>query len=398
MTRVACPTGLTAWLVSRYADVREILGGAERFSSRPGQVVHLMAHADPERPIGKGEFTRMDGPDYQRFRRHMGPEVSSPRRLAKLRPLVRAAVDERIGALADAGPPADLYQDFAIPVTTASFGGLVGVPYADRDLFHRAASGVFSDVTDQVQLAAAVRPLQGYLFELVRRRRIEPEDDALSRMVARAPSAEPPFSDVELVAMSAVMLVAGFDSTATALAHGVLALLTDPDQWARLRDDPSLVPGTVEEMVRLFGGGAGIVREATTDTGIGGHPVAEGDYIILAIQSANHDPEAFDDPGRLDVARDAEGHLGFGHGTHQCFGQQTARLELTVALEALARRVPSPRLAAPLADVPFKTGTSVVGPERVPVAKAGCPARRRGTPLGALTRGPARHERPGEPP
>ncbi|WP_407562330.1 cytochrome P450 [Streptomyces sp. 184] len=367
VTRVKCPTGLVAWLVTRYDDVREVLGDAERFSSRPGQAVHLMAHADPERPVGELEFSRMDGPDYQRFRQHMGPEVATPRRMAELRPLVQDLVDERLDALAAAGPPGDFYADFALPVTSAAIGALVGVPYADRELFHRAAAAVFSGATSRAELAEALKPLHTYLYKLVVTRRADPGDDALSRMIARGAAAPRPFTDAELVAISSTMLVTGFDTTATTMSHGLLTLLAHPAETDRLRADPSLIPSAVEEIVRFLGGGPGIVRQATRDTEIGGHPVAEGDYIVAAIQTADRDPGAFPEPDRLDVGRRPNKHLGFGYGTHQCFGQQTARLELTVTLETLLRRVPSLRLAVPAADVPFKTGTPVHGPAEVPV-------------------------------
>lgn len=367
VSRVKCPTGLTAWLVTRYADVREVLGDEGRFSNRAGQAIHLMAHADPNRPIGEGEFTRLDGPEYQRFRQHMAPELATPKRMAALRPMVQQIVDDRLDALATADPPVDFYTEFAIPITAAAIGGLVGVPPAQRELFETAATKVFTSTTTE-DVAAGVKPLQAYLYKLVLERRANPGDDAISRMSARSAASDRPFTDVELVAISATMLAAGFDTTATIMAHGLLALLAHPAEFDRLRQDFSLVPSAVEELVRFFGGAPGIVRQVTRDTEIGGHPVAEGDYIVAAIQVADRDPEAFDDPDRLDLGRRPNPHMGFGYGTHQCFGQQTARLELTVVLETLLRRVPSLRLATPLEDVPFKTGTPVFGPARVPVA------------------------------
>ncbi|MFG2050624.1 cytochrome P450 [Micromonospora sp. NPDC048935] len=366
VSRVRCPTGLTAWLVTRYADVRDVLGDADRFSSRAGQAIHLMAHADPDRPVGVGEFTRLDGPEYQRFRQHMAPELATPKRMATLRPIVQQIVDERLDALAAAGPPADFYTGFALPVTAATIGDLVGVPPGDRELFQNAATAVFTGTTKE-DLAAAVQPLHAYLYKMIVQRRANPGDDALSRMITRSAAGDRPFSDPELVAIAATMLAVGFDTTATVMSHGVLALLAHPAEFERLRADPTLVPGAVEELVRFFGGAPGIVRQVTRDTDIGGHPVAAGDYVVAAIQVADRDPEAFADPDRLDVGRRPNPHMGFGYGTHQCFGQQTARLELTVVLETLLRRVPSLRLAVPLEDVPFKTGTPVFGPAEVPV-------------------------------
>lgn len=367
VVRVKCPTGMRAWLVSRYADVREVLGDSERFSSRTGQVPHMMGHADPERPVRPGEFTRMDGAEYQRFRRHIGPEVGTPKRLAELRPRVEAIVAERIDALAAAGSAADFYGDFTVPVTTAAISGVVGVPYADRQLFHTAAAAVFSDITSEPQMAAAMQPLHGYLYQLVRARRADPQDDGVSRIIVRSEQSNEPFSDMELVAMCAVMLVAGFDTTATALAHGMFALLAHREQYARLQAEPALIPSAVEEIVRCFGGAAGIARQVTRDTRIGDTPVRAGEYVVVAIQAADRDPEQFADPDRIDVGRRISDHLGFGYGTHQCFGQQTARLELTVVLEQLVRRIPTLRLACPVQEVPFKANTPVIGPAAVPV-------------------------------
>ncbi|MFE6775203.1 cytochrome P450 [Streptomyces sp. NPDC057702] len=367
VVQVKCPTGMRAWLVSRYADVREVLGDAERFSSRTGQVPHMMGHADPQRPVLPGEFTRMDGAEYQRFRRHLAPEVGTPKRLTELRPRVEAIVDERIDALAAAGGRADFYGDFTVPVTTAAISGVVGVPYADRHLFHAAAGAVFSDVTSEAEMAAAMRPLHEYLYQLVRARRADPRDDGVSRIIARSEQGDEPFTEAELVSMCAVTLVAGFDTTATALAHGMFALLAHREQYARLRADPALIPGAVEEIVRCFGGAAGIARQVTRDTEIGGTPVRGGDYVVVAIQAADRDPEEFDDPDAIDVGRRMNGHLGFGYGTHQCFGQQTARLELTVVLEKLVQRIPSLRLACEVSEVPFKSHTPVIGPAAVPV-------------------------------
>lgn len=379
VTRVKCPTGITAWLITRYADVREVLGDSERFSSRPGQAAHVLAHMNPDRPVAEGEFTRMDGPAYQRFRHHLGPEIGMPRRLLELRPVVRQIVDERIDALAEAGRSAEFYGDFAVPVTTATIGGLLGVPYSDRGLFHDAAAAMFGSATSEKGIRASTEPLFRYVHGLVQDRRKNPGDDAISRMIGRSAASAEPFSDTELVMMSAGLLISGFDTTATTMTHGLLALLVDSRdsgmsgqsgqsrEWERLRADPSLIPAAVEEFARYFGGAAGLTREVTRDTEIGGHPLAKGDYVVLAVQTADRDPAVFEDPERLDVGRRPEGHLGFGYGPHQCVGQQTARLEMSVVLETLTRRIPSLRLAVDLADVPFKTGTPVVGPAALAV-------------------------------
>ncbi|MBA0049948.1 cytochrome P450 [Streptomyces sp. AJS327] len=368
LTRVRCPTGITAWLVSRYPDVREVLGDAERFSSRPGQAAHVLRHQDPQLPVMNGDFTRMDGPEYQRYRRHFGPEIGMPKRLAELRPEVRRITDERLDALGERGQEAEFYHEFAIPITTAVIAGLMGVPYSDRQLFHDAAAAMFASGTDEADIKRGTDPLFAYVHQLVRRRRADPGEDSISRMIERSAAADEPFTDHELMMMGASLLISGFDTTATVLTHSVLALLRHPEQWRRLLDDPGLVPNAVEELARFFGGSPGLTREVTRDTEIGGQPVAKGEFVVLAVQAADRDPHAFTDPDRLDVGRELGEHLGFGYGTHQCVGQQTARLEMTVALETLLRRVPSLRLGVPPEEIVFKSGTPVVGPAALPIA------------------------------
>ncbi|MFJ2674139.1 cytochrome P450 [Streptomyces sp. NPDC087525] len=368
VARVVGPTGIEAWLVTRYADVREVLGDPERFSNRSGQAAHVLADMPPDAPVTEGAFSRMDGAEHLRFRRILGPELSMIKRIEQLRPTVQRIVDERIDALGESAPPVDLYQQFAVPLTSTVIAELLGVPATDHPLFQKAGAALFTATSDPEQKAASFEALFGYLHTLVRRRRHEPGGDILSNLIERGDRSEQPFTDTELVATAAGLLVAGFDTTASMISYGVLALLHHPDQFAALRNDPALVPGAVEELVRFLGVGVGIMRVVTRDTEIGGQRVPAGDFVIAAIQSANHDPEQFPEADRLDVTRDAARHIGFGHGPHQCAGQQLARLELKTVLETLLRRIPSLRLAVPFEQIEFKTDTVVTGPTALPVA------------------------------
>lgn len=367
VTRVACPTGVQAWLVTRYADVREVLGDPRRFSNRPGTAAHVLLGFGGDGPVGEGEFPRMDGAEHLRFRRHMAPEISNMKRINQLRPLVRQIVNERLDALATAAPPVDLYAAFARPVTTAVIAALLGVPERDRVLFQQAAEALFASASSSADVAKAMEPLFQYLYGMVLTRRAEPGDDVLSRMIVRSDETDRPFTDMELVSMSAALLIAGYDTTASMISHGVLALLEHPGEFERLRDDPSLSARAAEELVRYLGVGAGLLREVAEDTEIAGQPVKAGDYVVLAVQSANRDPALYPDADRLDVGRASGAHLGFGHGPHQCVGQQLARLELATVLATLPRRMPSLRLAVPFDEIRFKVDTAVLGPVAVPV-------------------------------
>lgn len=367
VTKVSCPTGITAWLVTRYADVREVLGDAERFSNRAGQAGHIVAHMRPDRGLNEVDFSRMDGSEHRRFRRSLGPEMSRIARVEEFRPLVERIVEERIEAIAADGPPVDLYQQFAMPVTTSVIAELLAVPYEDREVFQHAAQRLFASGTSPEQMDQAVRPLFEYTYGLVARRRVDPGDDVLSRMLVRDDKSERPFSDLELATVAGGLLMAGFDTTASMIGHGVLALLQHPGQLDRLRADSSLLPRAADELVRYLGVGFGLLRITTRDTEIAGQPIAEGDYVVVALQSANRDPELYADPDTFDVGREVGPHLGFGYGPHQCVGQQLARLELQVVLEALVRRIPSLRLAVPFERIEFKQGNVVQGPAALPV-------------------------------
>ncbi|GAA2822332.1 cytochrome P450 [Crossiella cryophila] len=367
VTRVTCPTGIEAWLVTRYADVREVLGDPRRFSNRCGSAGHLLANMPPETPIEQGDFFKMDGPEHVRFRRVFAPAITTARRIEEFRPMVLRTADELLDGLAAETGPVDLHERFSKPLTSSVIAGLLGVPYADRGVFQRVAETLFSGGTDVDELNAVKFPLYDYVADLVRARRAEPGEDVLSVLVTRGREHEQPFNDLELTKMAVGLLVAGYDTTASSITYGVLALLADRTQFDRLAADPALAVGATEELVRLLGVGAGLLRVATVDTEIGGQPIAAGEYVIAAAQAANHDPAHFPEPERLDIDRRTTSHLGFGHGPHHCVGQQIARLELTTALATLPCRVPTLRLAVPQAEIRFKADTTVYGPAALPV-------------------------------
>jgi cytochrome P450 len=364
--RVACPTGLSAWLVTSYAGVRDVLGDGRRFSSRPGQVAHVLASFDPDSPVD-GQFSRMDGPEHVRIRRNFAPQVSHARRLDELRPLIQGIVEGAIDRLADAAQPLELHMDFSRRITTAVIAELIGVPPEQRFLLYDAAKTLFDPATTAEELQRALAPLYGYLYGLVATRRAQPGDDVLSRMIVHSAGSDRPLTDDELVGMNGALLIAGFDTTASLLSHGLLALLSTPGQWRKLCADPALAPSATEELVRYLGVGIGLLRQATEDTTVEGVRIAAGDYVVVAVQSANRDTALYPDGDVLDVAREPGAHIGFGHGAHTCVGQQIARMELITVLRGLATRVPSLELARPLPEIEFRTDSVVRGPVELPV-------------------------------
>jgi cytochrome P450 len=364
--RVACPTGLDAWLVSDYAGVREVLGDGRRFSAKPGQASHMLASYGPDAPIDN--FTRWDGPEHIRIRRNFAPQLTHARRLAELWPLVERITDEAITSMLDESQPYPLHSRFSTAITTSVIAELIGVPPEERHLLREAATALFRTSTTPQELREALTPLYTYLYQAVATRRVQPGDDVLSRMIEHSADSERPLTDGELTEMNAALLVAGFDTTASMITHGLVTLLSKPGEWEKLVARPDLAVSAADELVRYLGVGTGLLREATEDTEINGQKIKAGEYVVVAVQSGNRDPALYPDADTLDVARKPGPHLGFGHGAHACVGQQIARMELTTVLRALATRVPTLRIAVPLADLVWKKDSVVRGPVELPVA------------------------------
>jgi cytochrome P450 len=333
---------------------------------RPGTASHVLSGFDPEGP--PMSFSQMDGPEHIRIRRNFAPQVSHARRLAELQPLIERIADDAIDRMLASPQPYPLHSEFSTAITTDVISELIGVPREERHLLRDAANALFTGSTTPKELAAALEPLFGYLHQAVATRRADPGDDVLSRMIIHSQDAERPLTDAELTTMNGALLVAGFDTTASMITYGLVALLSLPGQWDRLVADPAVSASATEELVRYLGVGFGLLRRATVDTEVNGQAIKAGDYVVAAVQSGNRDKALYPDGDTLDVGRKPGAHLGFGHGAHACVGQQIARMELTTVLGALARRVPGLRIAVPLKEIVWKQDTVVRGPVELPVA------------------------------
>ncbi|MEU6997650.1 cytochrome P450 [Nonomuraea sp. NPDC046570] len=363
--RLRYPDGHLGWLVTGYAEARAVLADP-RFSNRPE-----LAHAPiPERLVQQraqmtlppGFFLRMDAPEHTRYRRLLTGQFTV-RRMKELEPRVAEITAERLDAMERSGPPAELVADFALPIPSLVICELLGVPYEDRERFQRDSAVLVSLESSIEDLAAAVTDLLAFLRALIERKRAEPGGDLLSGLVAGGE-----LDDEELSGVALLLLIAGHETTANMLALGTYALLGDPAQLAIVRDEPEAVDGAVEELLRYLSIiHLGPTRTALEDVELGGHRIAEGEALTLSVPAANRDPSRFDSPDRLDLRREAHGHLSFGHGIHQCLGQQLARIEMRIAYPALLRRFPGLRLAVPEGEVPMRTDMSIYGVHRLPV-------------------------------
>jgi cytochrome P450 len=219
------------------------------------------------------------------------------------------------------------------------------------------------------QISTLIAQQQYRMYERpVNDKRQNPADDLLSGLVH---DAEPPLTNAQLVDVALVLLGAGHETTANMLGLGTLALLDDPDQLAALRADPSLIDNTVEELLRYLSiVQLGVTRIATEDVTVGGVDIPAGTTVVIATPEANRDQRHFPEPDRLDVHRPRTPHLAFGHGIHQCLGQQLARIEMRIGFAELFNRLPNLRLAVPVEEIPLRNDMQIFGVHALPVTWA----------------------------
>jgi pentalenolactone synthase len=261
--------------------------------------------------------------DHARMRSLLQPHFS-PKRMRELRPRVEALTATLLNELADQGAPADLNEALALPLPIAVICELLGVPYEDRARF-RTWTQAAADVRDRSRSEQGLADLFGYGQELVAHKRREPGDDVISRL-----SQTEGVGDFEAAAMGMFLLFAGHETTVVTIGTGAVQLLTEPDRWQALREDPTRIEAAVEEILRTRStGGGGIPRYARTDLDIAGQTVHAGELVLLDTGAANHDATVFPGPHRFEVARDSARHVSFGHGARYCIGAPLAGSSFT---------------------------------------------------------------------
>jgi len=374
-----------AWMVTRYADVRTVLtdarlakdvhrwpgGGRSRPSEATGVYAHML-HADP--------------PEHTRLRRLVQKPFASRR--AALRPRAEEIAAGLLDEMAAApGDVTDLLGAYARPLPIAVLCELLAIPQADRAWIDATVTAYDKPAEyDRVE-----RELAAYFTDLIAAKRADPGDDLVSALVVASDAADADAADAdaadadaaensgadggltanELVSTVFLLVMAGFDTTVNLIASGALALLTHPGEEARLRQDPSLLPAAVEELLRFTNPvNHANDRFTTEDVPVGDVVIPAGEWVLPAISSANRDPAQFPAPDRLDLGRDTSGHVAFGHGVHHCLGAPLARMEAEVALGALLARFPGLSLAVPREELRWRPVSLMNGLECLPVRLA----------------------------
>jgi pimeloyl-[acyl-carrier protein] synthase len=333
-----------SWVLTRYDHSAALLRDP-RFSTNPARLTEGpdAAAMGPIRQVGSSLMMFLDPPDHTRLR-SLVSQAFTPRMVESLRPRIELLVDELLDAVVETGEM-DVLADLAYPLPTVVICELLGVPPEDRERFKSwsaDASRLLDGYLDQAAMdkgMVAGMYLFQYFTDLVEARRREPRNDLLSALLAAETSGDK-LTHAELLSTATLLFVAGFETTMNLVGNGTLALLRNPDELARMREDPSLVRSGVEELLRYDSPVHVTARIATRDVEIGGFTVREGEQAVAIIGAANRDPEQFPDPDRLDVARTPNRHLAFGGGPHFCLGAALARLEGQILFDRLLRRVP----------------------------------------------------------
>ncbi len=362
------------WILTRYADIQAVLGDRtfssdERHQRRWPRLRARMARAGLPDPYEeeRASMLRLDPPDHTRLR-NLVVKAFTPRAVERMRPVAEKYVGELLGRL-EGRREMELVGDFAAPLPVSVIAEMLGVPVADRERFRHwsdEAVRTLGDNTldDRRRALAAMNELGEYLEVIAEERRREPREDLLSALV-RAEEAGDRLSRMELFTTCVLLLVAGNETTTKLIGNAVLALLRNPDQLEILRREPERIAGAIDEFLRYDGPVQLTSRMVTEDRAFRGHELRRGQQLVLVLTAGNRDPEQFAEPDRLDVTRRDVRHLAFGHGLHFCLGAQLARLEATLALEALVGRFPSLRLAGP---IQWGDNTVLRGPRVLPLA------------------------------
>jgi cytochrome P450 len=368
IARIRLWDGSTPWLVTGYADQRNLLTDprVSADGTHPNYPHPSAGQAETRKKMTT--FLTMDDPDHGRLRRM----VTAPfaiKRVEALRPAIQDVADELIDRVLSGPKPVDLVQAVALPLPSTVMCKLLGVPYTDHEFFETNSKIPINRNSTPDEAMAAMHRLLDYLQDLIGRKLDNPGDDLLSDLAGRVESGE--LTRFEAAMMGMFLLVAGHETTANMIALGTLTLLQHPLQLAELRSasNPEVIAGAVEELLRyLTIVHSGRRRVALADIEIGDQTIRAGEALVLANDLANRDQDAFPDPDRLDVHRNARHHVAFGFGVHQCLGQSLARVELQVVYGTLYRRIPTLKLAVDLDQIAFKDDAGIYGVYELPVS------------------------------
>ena len=365
--------GRKAWLVTRYEEAVLVLKDP-RFSVNWGEMFSSPMARIARRMAGSSRFdlsrsmVGVDEPDHTRLRTLVS-KAFTPRFIEDLRPRIQHLADGLLDRVQGRGTM-DLVNDFAYPLPINVISDMLGIPEESRDQIRIWSRAIASANTPQMrrQVQTRLDAFVDFAEQLVAEKRRNPQHDLISQLVQIEASGDR-LSQEELLSMIMLLIFAGHETTSNLISLGMLALFDHPDQLARLKADPSLIPTAVEEMLRFSGPVTSPApRFAQEEVEVGGQRIGKGDMVIVALTSANRDTQQFFQANTMDIARTANRHIAFGQGIHYCLGAPLARLEGEIAFSTMLKRMPNIHLAIARDAVEWRGGMSLRGLVTLPVA------------------------------
>jgi cytochrome P450 len=337
-----------AWVFTRFADVDAILMD-QRFSADRSKAQTRFSEMIRQQQEEFGPFSQAptmltsDPPEHTRLRRLVS-KAFTPRAVENLRPRIRQIINELLDGIE--GPEFDLVEEIAYPLPVIVIAEMLGVPPKDRADFKRwsddvvaTLGGPFTPLEVMQRARKSIEEIAEYLSGVIAERRAEPKDDLISGLIAAEDGGQV-LSELEIFSTTILLLIAGNETTTNLIGNAMFTLLQNPEQLKLLRNDLSLMPSAVEEILRYNGPVQATARVATTDIDVAGVTVKQGQMAMALLGAANHDPEKFPEPEVFDIKRNPTDHLAFGDGIHFCLGAPLARAEAQITFEEMLRRFP----------------------------------------------------------
>lgn len=355
------------WAITKHADIMAIERANDLFISEPRPLLATAAaddymKAQLDAGVGLRTLIHMDDPHHRKVRT-IGADWFRPKAMRDLKIRVDELAKRYVDRMRDIGPECDFVTDIAVQFPLYVIMSLLGLPEQDYGRMHALTQEMFGGDDDEYKRGvspeeqmAVLLDFFAYFSKLTASRRATPTDDLASAIANGTVDGEP-LSDVDTASYYVIVASAGHDTTKDAISGGLRALIENPGELARLRDDPSLMGTAVEEMIRWSTPVKEFMRTATADTEVRGVKIAEGESVYLAYVSGNRDEEVFTDPFRFDVGRDPNKHVAFGYGVHFCLGAALARMEMNSLFTELIPRLDAIELAGP----PELSATTFVG-------------------------------------
>ncbi|MFT3853972.1 MAG: cytochrome P450 [Ilumatobacteraceae bacterium] len=359
-------------VLTKHADVLEVELHNKEWENAPRPVLSTL-EGDRHREEN-GDLLRtlihMDDPDHRTFR-GMTSEWFLPKNLAKLDARLAQLADLSVRRMEELGGTCDFARDIAMQYPLQVILAILGLPESDYGRMLQLTQELFGSSDPELSrglsmedLVAVIQDFFAYFTTLTEQRKAEPTGD-LASVIANATIDGNPIGIMEQISYYVIVATAGHDTTASAMAGGMQALIERPDELARLQADPSLMATAVDEIIRWVSPVKHFMRNCTTEYTLGGHTFRPGDAVLLSYPSANRDEDVFDDPFRFDVGRAPNKHLAFGFGVHYCLGAMLARMEIKAILSAVLPRLTSIELAGEPAEMQT---LFVGGLKRLPIA------------------------------